>query len=64
MTDDIAAFAKIALEKGVSRIVLLSGRGEEGALLAEQALRESGAQWTIVRASWFNQNFNESFLVD
>ncbi|MFD0674670.1 NAD(P)H-binding protein [Cohnella sp. GCM10027633] len=62
--EDIATFARLALERGVRRIVLLSGRGEEGALIAEQALRDSGADWTIVRASWFNQNFNESFLVE
>jgi len=62
--EDIAAFSKLAVEKGVSRLVLLSGRGEEGAVIAEQALRDSGARWTVVRASWFNQNFDESFLVD
>ena len=63
-SDDIAEFSKLALENGVRRIVLLSGRGEEGAQVAEQALRDSGAAWTIVRASWFNQNFDESFLAD
>lgn len=61
---DIADFSRIAQEKGVTRLVLLSGRGEEGAQLAERALQTSGADWTIVRASWFNQNFNESFLAD
>ncbi len=61
---DIAAFSKVAIEKGVRRIVLLSGRGEEGALAAEEELRTSGADWTIVRASWFNQNFNEGILLD
>lgn len=62
--DDIASFAKLALQHGVRRLVLLSGRGEEGALVSEQALRNSGADWTILRASWFNQNFSESFLLD
>lgn len=62
--DDIAEFSKEALDKGVARIVLLSGRGEDGARKAEQALVNSGVDWTIVRASWFNQNFNESFLAD
>lgn len=61
---DIADFSRIAQDKGVSRLVLLSGRGEEGAQLAERALQTSGADWTIIRASWFNQNFNESFLAD
>src|SRR6218665_1372392 len=59
--EDIAELSRLALEKGVRRIVLLSGRGEEGALIAEQALRDSGASWTIVRASWVNQNFKERF---
>jgi nucleoside-diphosphate-sugar epimerase len=44
--------------------VLLSGRGEPGAQRAEAALQASGAPWTVVRASWFNQNFSEGFLVD
>ncbi|UUZ94529.1 hypothetical protein LJK87_08290 [Paenibacillus sp. P25] len=60
----IGAFSRLAVEQGVRRVVLLSGRGEEGALLSEQALRDSGADWTILRASWFCQNFSESFLLD
>ena len=44
--------------------MLLSGRGEEEAQRAEQALQDSGADWTIVRASWFAQNFSETFLLD
>jgi uncharacterized protein YbjT (DUF2867 family) len=48
----------------VRRLVLLSGRGEEGARLGEQAIQGSGAEWTIVRASWFCQNFSESFLAE
>ncbi|WP_214626967.1 NAD(P)H-binding protein [Paenibacillus agaridevorans] len=62
--EDIAAFSRVAISMGVRKIVLLSGRGEEGALMAERELRNSGADWTIVRASWFNQNFNEGILVD
>jgi uncharacterized protein YbjT (DUF2867 family) len=27
-------------------------------------VQESGAAWTIVRASWFNQNFSEAFLLE
>jgi uncharacterized protein YbjT (DUF2867 family) len=45
-------------------MVLLSGRGEEEAQRAEQALQDSDADWTIVRASFFAQNFSESFLLD
>lgn len=43
---------------------LLSGRGEDEAQRAEGLLQSSGADWTIVRASWFAQNFSESFMVD
>jgi uncharacterized protein YbjT (DUF2867 family) len=62
--DDITAFAETALEQDVRRLVLLSGRGEEEAQRAERAVRESGADWTIVRCSWFNQNFSEGFFAE
>jgi uncharacterized protein YbjT (DUF2867 family) len=60
----VGAFAKQAMDVGVDRLVLLSGRGEEEAQRSEEVLRRSGASWTIVRASWFSQNFNESYFVD
>lgn len=60
----IAGLTRVALEQGTRRLVLLSGRGEEEAERAEQALRASGADWTIVRCSWFNQNFSEDHLYD
>jgi uncharacterized protein YbjT (DUF2867 family) len=60
--DDIAALASVAGAAGVRRMVLLSGRGESGAERAEQALRESGLAYTILRAAWFNQNFSEGHL--
>jgi uncharacterized protein YbjT (DUF2867 family) len=62
--ETVRSFAKLAVDNGVRRLVLLSGRGEAGALLGEQAVRESGAEWTIVRSSFFFQNFSESFLVE
>ncbi len=62
--DRVRAFAELAVANGVRRLVLLSGRNEEGALLGEQAVRESGAEWTIVRSSFFAQNFSEGFWVD
>lgn len=62
--DAVRDFAQVALQAGVRRLVLLSGRGEEEAERAERALMESGAEWTIIRASWFAQNFSESFLLD
>ncbi|RMD60925.1 MAG: NmrA family transcriptional regulator [Alphaproteobacteria bacterium] len=62
--ETVRSFAETALKAGVRRMVLLSGRGEEEAERAEQALQDTGAEWTIVRASWFAQNFSESFLLD
>lgn len=56
------AFIEAAREHGVEHLVLLSGRGESGAIRAENALIESGLRWNVVRASWFFQNFSESFL--
>ena len=60
----IAAFTEDALAAGTRRLVLLSGRGEEEAQRAEEALQASGAEWTIVRCSWFAQNFSEGFFRD
>lgn len=60
----LAAFFARAVESGVTRLVLLSGRGEPEAQAAEEALRASGADWTILRSSWFNQNFSENFFLD
>ncbi len=53
-----------AVRSGVKRLVLLSGRGEVEAEQAEDALKASGADWTILRCSWFSQNFSENFLVE
>jgi len=63
-SEAIAELARIAREKGLERVVLLSGRGEPGAQRAEAALQSSGVPWNIVRASWFNQNFSEGYLLD
>ncbi|HET7867778.1 MAG TPA: NAD(P)H-binding protein [Burkholderiaceae bacterium] len=61
--DAVAAFAAQAARGGVQRLVLLSGRGEESAQRAEQAVQHGGTAWTILRAAWFSQNFSEgSFL--
>jgi uncharacterized protein YbjT (DUF2867 family) len=58
------AFARLAVGSGVSRLVLLTGRGEPTAELAEQTVRDSGAELTIVRAAWFSQNFSEDYLLE
>ncbi|GAA4308137.1 uncharacterized protein YbjT (DUF2867 family) [Actinomadura luteofluorescens] len=60
----IGAFAELAVESGARRLVLLSGRGEDEALACERTLAASGADWTVLRASWFAQNFSESYLLD
>ncbi|MEM7349808.1 MAG: NAD(P)H-binding protein [Acidobacteriota bacterium] len=63
-TDAIQAFVDQARQRGVRRLVLLSGRGESEAQACERIVQESGLEWTIVRASWFNQNFSEGAFVD
>jgi hypothetical protein len=56
----IRFFDDQAVQSGVRRLVLLSGRCEEEALLSEQTLKD----WTILRSSWFCQNFSEDFLIE
>ena len=60
----VRLFANLAVESGVRRLVLLSGRGEEEAQRAELAVQEAGAEWTVVRCSWFSQNFSENYLLE
>lgn len=62
--DTVGAFARLAAETGVRRLVLLSGRGEPEAQRAERAVQDAGTDWTIARCSWFSQNFSESFLLE
>jgi steroid delta-isomerase-like uncharacterized protein len=45
-------------------LVLLSGRGEVEAQHCERIVLATNPSWTIVRASWFNQNFSEGFFAD
>ncbi|MDF2267633.1 NmrA family transcriptional regulator [Streptomyces coacervatus] len=63
-TEGVGALAREAAGLGVRRLVLLSARGEQQALATEEALKVSGAEWTVVRASWFAQNFSEGPLVE
>src|SRR5690606_12492896 len=59
----IGCFAELAVREGVQRLVLLSGRGEPGALRTEEALFAAGAPAaSVVRASFFAQNFSEGFF--
>ena len=63
-TDAIRAFVEHAAAHGVQRIVLLSGRGEAEAQRSERIVQQAGIEWTVVRASWFNQNFSEGEFLD
>ena len=60
----IRDFVALAAELGLEHLVLLSGRGEDGARRAEIALEQGGLDWNVVRASWFMQNFSENFMID
>lgn len=60
----VHAFVEVARASGVERVVLLSGRGEDEAQRAERVVRNSGMAWTIVRSSWFSQNFSENYFRD
>ncbi|MFB4317106.1 NmrA family transcriptional regulator [Actinomadura sp. 21ATH] len=62
--EDIGAFGRAAVAAGVGRIVLLSIRNEPEAAAGENALKDSGAEWTVLRCGWFAQNFSEGFLLD
>ncbi len=63
-TDAIGELVVRSRAAGVRHLVLLSGRGEEGAQACEAIVQRSGIDWTIVRASWFNQNFSEGAFAD
>ena len=58
----VRAFADVAIDRGVQKLVLLSGRGEEEAQRAEKELLTTGADVTVVRCAWFMQNFSEDFM--
>lgn len=60
----IAAFVEQAEQAGVHRLVLLSGRGEAEAQRAEEIVAGSAMEWTVVRASWFAQNFSEGAFLE
>ena len=60
----VRMFCDVARDVGLEHVVLLSGRGEEGATRAEQVLRESSLTWNVMQASWFAQNFSENFMLD
>lgn len=62
--EKLESLCETAKDVGVEHLVLLSGRGEHHARLGEEVVRNSGVDWTIVRAAWFAQNFSEGYLRD
>ncbi len=58
----VGEYAALAAASGVRRLVLLSGRGEDGALAGEKAVAAAGLEWAVVRSAFFMQNFTEDFL--
>jgi uncharacterized protein YbjT (DUF2867 family) len=63
-TTAIQLFSGLATQMGVKKMVLLSGRGEKEAQICEEIVKTNAKKWIIVRASWFNQNFSESFFLE
>jgi uncharacterized protein YbjT (DUF2867 family) len=62
--ETVSSFADLAVRSGVPRLVLLSVRAEAEAEQAEQAVRDTGAELTVVRSAWFAQNFSEGAFAD
>lgn len=62
--DAVGTLIELAKKAGINKYVLLSGRGEKEAQLTEQVLMQSGVNYTIIRASWFDQNFSQGYILD
>ena len=60
----LASFVSVAKRYPLNKIVLLSGRGEVESRKCEHVVIQSGIPFTIVRSSWFNQNFSEGFFLE
>jgi uncharacterized protein YbjT (DUF2867 family) len=58
------AFAELAMDHDVTRLVLLTGRGEDEAQRAEREVQDTGAALTVVRCAWFMQIFSEDYLLE
>ena len=63
-SDQVAALARRLAERGVERVVILSGRGEAGARASELALLDAVPTASVVRCSFFAQNFTEGMFAD
>ncbi len=62
--DAISTLTEKALQAGLEKVVLLSGKGETEAEACEDIVANSGLNYTLVRASWFNQNFSEGAFLE
>jgi len=60
--ETVGSFAELAVAKGVRRQVLQGGEPESERV--EAAARDSGAELTILRSTWFAQNFSEGAFLD
>jgi uncharacterized protein YbjT (DUF2867 family) len=60
----VGSFARLAVERGVKRQVLIAGRGEPEADAGEDAVRAAGGDLTVVRPAFFSQNFSEDYWRD
>ena len=60
--EKVEGLCAVAKSAGVERLVMLSGRGEHHARLGEEVVRNSGIDFTLIRAAWFAQNFSEGYL--
>ena len=60
----IEKLTEAALKEGLEKVVLLSGKGEKEAEACEEIVANSGLNYTLVRASWFNQNFSEGAFLE
>jgi len=61
--EEIKALVDVSKEQNISKLVLLSGRGQPSVERCEQLVKSSGLKWTIIRSAWFNQNFSEGHFV-
>lgn len=60
----LAEFVPLAVRSGVTRLVLLSMRGAPDDDPFEAAIKTSGVEWTILRPTWFMQNFDEDLFAE
>lgn len=61
--DAIGAVARLAVDAGVERLVLLSARNQDEAVRCEQAVTSLPVEWTIVAPASFHQNFDEGVFL-